>query len=78
MTDITIEVINPENMGVVVGIVFLASPEAEVHLKWELFNPLNLNVSKITSKICGLLYISMQFDANAGSNRTTPMNNDCI
>ena len=35
VTDITIEVINPENMGVVVGIVFLASPEAEIHLKWE-------------------------------------------
>ena len=33
VTDSTIEKIDPENMGVAVGIMFVASLEAEIHLE---------------------------------------------
>jgi len=47
--DSTIETFDPENMGVAVGIVFLASLEAEIPLGVVL--PLNTNVTKITFNI---------------------------
>jgi len=51
--DSTIEKFDPENMRVVVGILFLASLEAEIPLGVVL--PLfNTNVTKITCNIWGL------------------------
>jgi len=53
VTDSTIERFDPENMGVAVGILFLASLEAEIPLGVVL-PPFNTNVTKITFNIWGL------------------------
>ena len=53
VTDSTIEQFDPVNIGVAVGIVFLVSLEAEIHLGVVL-PPFNTNVNKITFNIWGL------------------------
>jgi len=51
VTDSTVEKFDPKNIGVAVGILFLASLEAEI-LLWGSFTPLfNTNVTKITFNI---------------------------
>ena len=55
VTDSAIEKFDPENIGVAVGIWFLASLEAEIHLGGSFSPPpFNTNVSKITFNIWGL------------------------
>jgi len=54
VNDSTTEMFDPENMGVVVGIVFLASLEAEIRVG-VVYPPLfNTNVTKITFDKWGL------------------------
>jgi len=53
VTDSNIEKFDPENMGVAVGILFLASLDAEIPL-WVSFTPLQHKRHKITFNIWGL------------------------
>jgi len=53
VTDSTIERFDPENMRVAVGILFLASLEAEIPLGDSFNPPFNTNVAKMTFNIWG-------------------------
>jgi len=54
VTDSIIETFDPENVGVAVGNLFLASLEAELHLGGS-FAPINTNVTKIIFNVRGLI-----------------------
>ena len=64
VTDSTIERFDPENIGVAVGILFLASLEAEIHRGGggSFTLPLQTNVSKITFNIWRLNIVLVKLE----------------